>query len=588
MTASLDDAYRLITIDIENANAQVPTIRLAGGDIAGRVIKVTGWPSGYTPRLAYNPNPDGSASGGYISAAKTGAASNGFGYAYFQLPRAIFKATHAVLAFELLDGDSTVISSRRIPVIVEPPVVNADGGEAYDGLSDLHNAVTIAKDAASKATTAESTFNQAVRAGKAAMDEAVSDFNTKGSQAIEADTQRVTAMIDGASIDATSHEVTPATAPSVTKTGSGTQATFDFALPRAPHVDATAEAASDGEAAVTASTDSNGDTTLHFSLPRGASIGTVTAHAIEAGSEATASTTRDANGDWTLDLGLPRGEQGPQGPAGGPKGDKGEKGDKGDPGRDGIDGKDGTDASVPVATATEAGKVKPGNGLAVDGNGTLLNLLAAGRHVYQGSYQMAIGARNGYITELTPQPTYSDPAKIGDLIVLPDNQVGVIDYVNTSNENAYYGIGSYFTLTQAPIRLVQLESMHVNTPGGAISYYYPYALASYEDFHALNGTATIDFGVPFVTTSALANAELTPVDFKLKFYSEAEAAFIAPLITECWINTEDHSNSTSFPCTATADGTSVSCVFSAAGTFTVSTPTALTVSFYVSTLGRVS
>lgn len=337
MTASLDDGYRLTTIDIKNANSQVPTIRLAGGDIAGRVLKITGWPSGYTARIAYNPAPDGSASGGYIKSAQTGIDSDNYSYAYFELPRGVFKSTHAVLAFELLDGEH-VISSRRIPVIVEPPVVNADGGEAYDGLADLHNAVTIAKDAAGKATTAESTFNQAVRDGKTAMDAAISDFSTKGNQAIEADTARVTALIDGTSIDATCHEVTPAGSPSVTKTGSGTQATFDFGLPRAPHVGATAEAASDGEAAVTSSTDSNGDTTLHFALPRGASIGNVTAHALEAGSEATASTTRDSDGDWVLDLGLPRGEQGPQGPAGGPKGDKGEKGDKGDPGRDGAPG----------------------------------------------------------------------------------------------------------------------------------------------------------------------------------------------------------------------------------------------------------
>ena len=334
MAASLDDSYRLITIDIKNANAQVPTIRLAGGDVAGRVVKVTGWPNGYTSRLAYNPNPDGSASGGYIESARAGIDSDNYGYAYFELPRGIFKSTHAVLAFELLDGEH-VISSRRIPVIVEPPVVNVDGGEAYDGLSDLHNAVTIAKDAAGTAATAESAVNRAVKDGRKSMDAAITDFSTKGDKAISDNTDRVTALIDGASIDAVNHEVTPATAPSVTKTGSGTQATFDFGLPRAPHVDATAEAATDGGAAVTASTDGNGDTILHFALPRGASIGTVTAHALEAGSEATASTTRDSNGDWVLDLGLPRGEQGPQGPAGGPKGDKG---DKGDPGRDGAPG----------------------------------------------------------------------------------------------------------------------------------------------------------------------------------------------------------------------------------------------------------
>lgn len=434
MAASLDDSYRLIAINIKAANDPMPAIRLAGGDIAGRILKVTGWPSGYTPRIAYNPNPDGSASGGYIESAQTGIDSGNYGYAYFKLPRGIFKSTHAVLAFELLDGEDTVISSRRIPVIVEPPVVNADGGEAYDGLSDLHDAVTIAKDAASKATTAESTFNQAVRDGKVAMNGAISDFNTKGDKAISDNTDRVTALIDSTSIDATSHEVSPASAPSVTKTGSGTQATFDFALPRAPHVGATAEAATDGTAAVTASTDGRGDTTLHFALPRGASIGTVTAHALEAGSEATASTTRDSNGDWTLDLGLPRGEQGPQGPAGGPKGDKGDPGPA------------GSDATVPIATSTEAGKVKPGNGLGVDSDGTLSNLLASGLHVYKGSWQAPLGAINGYKTELSPTPTDSDPAKIGDLVILPDGRIGVINHVNTANANEYYGIDSYWNL----------------------------------------------------------------------------------------------------------------------------------------------
>lgn len=578
--------FGVIEVNIpDDIQEPIPPIRLSGSNDKGVTIAVT-WPNCGPVSMAYLEAND--ASGSQLGDVwKPSGIDQDNGTAAWrptaaQLTR-LLGTSGAYLALKLEDENGTILVTRRFAIVVEDPVITAASVESEGLLLDLRKSAATAAQAKQDAADAEATFDKAVRDGKTAMNGAITDFSTKGDKAISANTDRVTALIDSTSIDATSHEVTPATAPSVTKNGSGTQATFDFGLPRAPHVDATAEAASDGEATVTASTDSNGDTTLHFSLPRGASIGTVTAHATEAGSEATASTTRDSNGDWTLDLGLPRGEQGPQGPAGGPKGDKGEKGDKGDPGRDGIDGKDGSDASVPVATATEAGKVKPGNGLAVDGNGTLLNLLAAGRHVYQGSYQMVIGARNGYITELTPQPTYLDPAKIGDLIVLPDNRIGVIDYVNVSNENAYYGIGSYFTLTQDPVRLVQLESMHVNAPGGAIDYYYPYALATYEDFHALKGTSTIDFGVPFATTSALANAELTPVDFKLKFHSEAEASFIAPLITKCCINTEAPSNGAYFPCTATANGTSVSCNFSTADTFTVSTPTALTVSFYIST-----
>lgn len=570
----------------DDVQAPIPPVRLSGSNNKGATIVVT-WPKSYGHvSMAYLEAND--ASGSRLGDIwKPSGIDQDEGSATWtpttaQLAR-LLGTSGAYLALRLEDENGTILVTRRFAIVVEDPVITAASVESEGLLLDLRASAATAAQAKQDAADAEATFDKAVRDGKTAMDAAITNFSTKGDKTISDNTDRVTTLIDGASIDATSHEVSPATAPSVTKNGTGTQAIFDFGLPRAPHVDATAEAATDGEAAVTASTDGNGDTTLHFALPRGASIGTVTAHALEAGSEATASTTRDGNGDWTLDLGLPRGEQGAQGPAGGPKGDKGEKGDKGDPGRDGIDGKDGSDASVPVATATEAGKVKPGNGLAVDGNGTLLNLLAAGRHVYQGSYQMVIGARNGYITELTPQPTYLDPAKIGDLIVLPDNRIGVIDYVNVSNENAYYGIGSYFTLTQDPVRLVQLESMHVNAPGGAIDYYYPYALATYEDFHALKGTSTIDFGVPFATTSALANAELTPVDFKLKFHSEAEAAFIAPLITKCYINTEAPSNGAYFPCTATANGTSVSCNFSTADTFTVSTPTALTVSFYIST-----
>ena len=380
MTASLDDSYRLITIDAKTANDPMPAIRLAGGDIAGRVLKVTGWPSGYTPRIAYNPAPDGSASGGYIESARTGIDSANYGYAYFKLPRGIFKSTHAVLAFELL-GEDAVISSRRIPVIVEPPVVNADGGEAYDGLSDLHNAAAIAKDAAGKATTAESTFNQAVRAGKTAINEAITDFNTKGNQAIEADTQRVTALIDSANITASSSAVNPNVGPSVAATPDAAGVAKDLAfklpraqritgitattlapnsaptvttaatatgdvdvtlgIPRAARLTATAKAGTTAAADVTQTADENGDQTLAFTIPRGKSITTVTATASENGGDPTATLIPREDGDWNLALTLPRG----------PKGDKGNAGD--------------------VATPTVAGVVKPGTGLTVTSNGTL-------------------------------------------------------------------------------------------------------------------------------------------------------------------------------------------------------------------------
>lgn len=421
----------------DDIQAPIPPVRLSGSNNKGATIVVT-WPTSYGHvSMAYLEAND--ASGSRLGDMwKPSGIDQDNGTATWrpttaQLVR-LLGTSGAYLALKLEDENGTILVTRRFAIVVEDPVITAASVESEGLLLDLRKSAATAAQAKQDAADAEATFDKAVRDGKTAMSEAIGDFNTKGDKAISDNTDRVTALIDGASIRATSHEVTPATAPSVTKTGSGTQATFDFALPRAPHVDATAEAASDGTAAVTASTDGNGDTTLHFSLPRGASIGTVTAHALEAGSEATASTTRDGNGDWTLDLGLPRGEQGPQGPAGGPKGDKG---DKGDP---------GSDATVPIATAAEAGKVKPGNGLSVDTDGTLSTLIAAGMHVYKGSWQAPLGAHNGYKTELSPTPTDSDPAKIGDLIVLPDGRIGVIDYVDTANDNGYYGIGSYWKL----------------------------------------------------------------------------------------------------------------------------------------------
>lgn len=629
MTASLDDYYRVIKITLNHANDPTPTIRLAGGDIAGRVLEVIGYWNihDYTPRLAYNPNPDGDASGGWIDPVTTTEQSGVGSVTYFKLPRAIFKSTHAVLAFELLDNDQNVISSRRIPVIVEPPVVNADGGEAYDGLSDLHNAVSIANEASSRATEAENTFNQAVSDGTAKMDAAITkgsnDMNAAIGQgkaditsAIADGRQRVTDLIDSVSITASSTEVTPATTPSVTKTGDGVQANFDFSLPRAPRVDAYADASEDGTASVTSTGDENGDVTFHFKLPRGASIGTVSTRALDPDATPTATTTRNGGtGDWNLELGIPRGERGEQGPAGGPKGDPAlvvnrqlqghwtsacsdytwqtlnmnRKPSVGeyffaitDAGTNLMYAKvtavsgdtvaftpqsntsiKGSDATVPIATTATPGKVYadffPDSGLKVESNGRLhlrpagkgilggisvgqgLNVSDAGelsvssdavpvatsttpgkvyainsidsglvlesngrlhvkpatsssiggvivgdgllvaddgtvqtsptvgsqlagqRAVYTTSYQISPGNTNGYLTELTPKPTSDNPLKVGDLLILPDKRIGVVNYVDTGNEQAYYGIGGYWDAVKSP--MVRLSNLILDEQG---------------------------------------------------------------------------------------------------------------------------
>lgn len=340
MGASLYDSYRLIDIAIPDANAPVPTIRLAGGDIAGRVLRVTGWPKAYTPRLAYNPNPDGNVSGGYINAAQTGVGADGTGYACFELPRAIFKVAHAVLAFELLDGDgTTVISSRRIPVTVEEPVVNTDGGEAYDGLSDLHNAVAIAKASASDIADAEAAFS--------------------------ATADKVNKLVEDTTFTFDCTPIAPSEPPTVSadtednKTTDGTvtignDIRVHVKTPRAYQFDSDGDVEfvdPNGDAGVelTTKTDSS-DSSIQsehfkFTLPRSPYIKEVVA---TRGENASATLSTIDGGYRRLILTLPKGD----------KGDKGEKGEKGDGGN--------------VATATVAGVVKPdGTTITVTSDGTI-------------------------------------------------------------------------------------------------------------------------------------------------------------------------------------------------------------------------
>lgn len=340
MDASLYDSYRLIDIAIPDANAPVPTIRLAGGDIAGRVLRVTGWPKAYTPRLAYNPNPDGNVSGGYIDAAQTGVGADGTGYACFELPRAIFKVAHAVLAFELLDGGgTTVISSRRIPVTVEEPVVNTDGGEAYDGLSDLHNAVAIAKASASDIADAEAAFS--------------------------ATADKVNKLVEDTTFTFDCTPIAPSEPPTVSadtednKTTDGTvtignDIRVHVKAPRAYQFDSDGDVEfvdPNGDAGVelTTKTDSS-DSSIQsehfkFTLPKSPYIKEVVA---VRGENASATLSTIDGGYRRLILTLPKGD----------KGDKGEKGEKGNSGN--------------VATTTVAGVVKPdGTTITVTSDGTV-------------------------------------------------------------------------------------------------------------------------------------------------------------------------------------------------------------------------
>lgn len=378
MSMSLDAAYRLITVRLSTANDPIQPIRLAGGDIAGRVLRVEYPAEGLgelgqnEARLAYNPNPDGDASGGYVTASEVGITTSGR-YAIFRLPRNVFKTTHAVLAFELVDDD-TVISSRRIPVIVEKPVVNTEGGVAYDGLSDLHNAVSIAENAATLASNAENTFNAAVNSGREQIKQLLDTANIDCAEPTALNpNQNPTAMLEPDSTGLVKtlklglprapqfhtpkfQALTPndASSASVLLEQDSDDGNYDvsFSLPRpADIVDVTAKA---GErASVEKTLDKNGDVKLAFTLPRGRGISQVVTHTVENDDDVSVRMAADNDSDWTVDLGLPKGPKGD-------KGDTGEQGEKGDPGDAGA-----------IATFSTAGCVKPGGDLTVDSDGTL-------------------------------------------------------------------------------------------------------------------------------------------------------------------------------------------------------------------------
>lgn len=90
---------------------------------------------------------------------------------------------------------------------------------------------------------------------------------------------------------------------------------------------------------------------LNLSIPRGTKISQITATALDSETP-TVSTSADGNGDMIVALGLPRGKQGIQG-------DPGPKGDPGDA------------SNVAIATASQAGIVKPGSEIGVLADGTM-------------------------------------------------------------------------------------------------------------------------------------------------------------------------------------------------------------------------
>ena len=164
---------------------------------------------------------------------------------------------------------------------------------------------------------------------------------------------------------------------------------------------------------------------LNLSIPCGSKISQLTATALD-GETPTVSTSSDANGDMIVRLGLPRGKQGPQGP-------KGEPGDTG---------------NVPIATANQAGLVKPGSGLGVFPDGTLYL-----------REQSRLYSRKGY---------YGDPFEVGTVIAYK----GMGMYYNpivTFFPNTYHSSNT----VQGPIELQVLPDKYQfanDTPETLYSY----------------------------------------------------------------------------------------------------------------------
>ena len=321
--STLPSEYRLTEITLDNVNDHIDPIRVAGGDIAGRLVKVIYpdvYDSGNTPRLAYNPNPDSNASGGYISATQTGTVVSGGRYAVFPLPRNVFRYPTGALAFELSDKSGNVVSSRRIPLIVEEPVVNADGGEAYDGLVDLHNAVAIADRIAKVWNSSSNAVNQAVQTVNAA-------------------------KIEGG----TTTTLNPNEKASATWSGSDLQKVVDLALPRGASVASITvnPIQADKTASASTVTTSTGDLALTLNIPKTATIDFVDVKNLDAGYEATASLGRNIDGNYNLILGIPKGDKGD-------KGDTGEKGEKGEKGERGYKG-ESCENLIPTYYAGEGG-----------------------------------------------------------------------------------------------------------------------------------------------------------------------------------------------------------------------------------------
>lgn len=233
------EKYLTIEATLDLANDYAPPIRLNAGDLDGRVLKfnITDGGNdvddlnGLSARLTWNRDPtDPNSGGGFTDMTKTAGTDNPTGVYRVSfttpVPRSLLQdaGERTVLGIDIEDADGSIISSRNIPVMVEPARVNPKAPGIADPLKDLHDTIDEAKQ-----------------------------------------------IIAEASIDiGTVTTLTPAKKATSALAGTGLKRKLNLGIPRGSKISSvTATALDAATPTVNTSTDANGDTIIALGLPRG-------------------------------------------------------------------------------------------------------------------------------------------------------------------------------------------------------------------------------------------------------------------------------------------------------------------------------
>lgn len=242
--------FRTISVVADLANDHISPIVLNAGDIEGRRLHVSLTQQGYpiaeaelpAANLIWNPDKDDPASAGG-SAPMDIINDNGVIEAVeADIPRDLLANAGAnpILGVELVRSTSPkrIVTTRNIPVFIEPSPFNVEAPAITDPLKELHEAVDSAKDAAAKA-----------------------------GQAVE----RANQVIDTANILAgTTTTLKPNQPASSELSGTGLARTLNLGIPRGASIASITATTASGETPTVASdTNADGDITLALGIPRG-------------------------------------------------------------------------------------------------------------------------------------------------------------------------------------------------------------------------------------------------------------------------------------------------------------------------------